>query len=140
MFSGVGRGDIINALRPCVLRPRRSARGGTPPPDEAAGKSRASLPVPVRDLAGNDGGGITGGALDDPAAAARQIIDDLGFDDEIGAILADPDLARALDVPSGAPLVSMTRTMFDNKGAIASQLTLIPPGRGRLRTSIEVPD
>lgn len=63
------------------------------------------------------------------------------FDDEVGAVLADPDLARALDVRIGAPLVEMARTMFDGTGKpIAHQWTVIPPDRGKLRTSIESPD
>lgn len=62
------------------------------------------------------------------------------FEDEVGAILADPMLARTLDVPIGTALVELSRTMFDSQGPIAFQWSVIPPGRGRLRTSIENPD
>lgn len=62
------------------------------------------------------------------------------FDDEVGAILADAMLARTLDVRIGAPLVEMSRTMFDERGPIAFQWTVIPPDRGKLRTSIDNPD
>jgi len=63
------------------------------------------------------------------------------FDDEIGATLADPRLARALDVRIGAPLVEVTRTMFDkDRRPIAHQWSFVPPDRGKLRSSMKSED
>jgi len=63
------------------------------------------------------------------------------FDDEIGATLADPGLARALDVRIGAPLVELTCTMFDKDSRpIAHQWSFVPPQRGKLRSSIKSED
>jgi GntR family transcriptional regulator len=60
------------------------------------------------------------------------------FDDEIGATLADPDLALSLDVAIGAPLVEISRTMYDGvRHPIAHQWTFVPPDRGKLRTSVK---
>lgn len=59
------------------------------------------------------------------------------FDDTIGAVAADPDLARALEVKIGAPLIELSRLICGPARApLAYQWTVIPPGRGKLRTSI----
>lgn len=59
------------------------------------------------------------------------------FDDTIGAIVADPELARTLEVRIGAPLIELSRVIYGReKAPLAYQWTAIPPGRGMLRTSI----
>lgn len=60
------------------------------------------------------------------------------FDDTIGAVAADPDLARVLDVQIGAPLIELARVIRGAKAIpLAHQWTIIPPARGVLRTSIK---
>lgn len=60
------------------------------------------------------------------------------FEDELGAVLADATTARALEVPIGAPLVELTRVMFDRDDQpLAFQWTVIPPDRCKLRTSVD---
>lgn len=59
------------------------------------------------------------------------------FDDTIGAVAADPDLGRVLEVQIGAPLIELSR-VIRGTGArpLAHQWTIIPPARGALRTTI----
>lgn len=55
-------------------------------------------------------------------------------EDEVGAALADPALATALDVRIGDPLLDMVRTMRnEERRPLALQRTLIPPQRFKLR-------
>src|SRR5262244_1199411 len=46
--------------------------------DEAAGESTRRLPLARDDLAGDQGGDVAIGALDEAAAATRQVVHDLG--------------------------------------------------------------
>jgi GntR family transcriptional regulator len=58
-------------------------------------------------------------------------------EDEVGATLADPLVAGALQVRVGDPLLEMARTMYGADGEpIAFQWTLVPPDRFRLRIVI----
>ncbi len=58
-------------------------------------------------------------------------------DDVIGATLADPPVADALRVPVGAPLLEMTRTMYDDDGeGIAYQWTVASPDVMKLRIAL----
>jgi GntR family transcriptional regulator len=62
-------------------------------------------------------------------------------EDEVGATLADPAVAAALDVTIGAPLLEMARVMFDDTGdPVVCQWTLISPRRHRLRIVVEATD
>jgi GntR family transcriptional regulator len=60
---------------------------------------------------------------------------DLGeVDQTIGARLADADMAKALEVEIGAPLLEVFSTFIDASGdPLAFQRTYIPPERRRLR-------
>jgi GntR family transcriptional regulator len=58
-------------------------------------------------------------------------------EDEVGAALADPILAQALQLQVGDPLLEVTRTMYDpDRRPVAYQWSLIPPTRYRLRLLI----
>jgi GntR family transcriptional regulator len=59
-------------------------------------------------------------------------------EDEIGATLADPGVAAALEISAGEPLIEIYRRMLDADGApLAYQWTVVPSGMFRLRVVIE---
>jgi GntR family transcriptional regulator len=59
-------------------------------------------------------------------------------DDQIGATLADPIIARELELNIGSPLIELARVMQDAKGRnLCYQISLIPPDRHKIRVSIE---
>lgn len=59
-------------------------------------------------------------------------------EDQVGAVLAEPEVARALQIRAGAPLLEILRVMFDaQRVPIAYQVTLIPPEQRKLRIVIE---
>jgi len=58
-------------------------------------------------------------------------------EESVGAALADPEVAGEIEVKVGAPLLELSRVMFDARGRpIAYQLTLVPPERRKLRLNI----
>lgn len=62
-------------------------------------------------------------------------------EETVGAALADPEVAAEIGVKIGAPLLELSRVMFDvRERPIAYQLTLIPPERRKLRLNIEPQD
>jgi GntR family transcriptional regulator len=57
---------------------------------------------------------------------------------EVGATLADPILAAALDIRVGDPLLEICQIVFDeHRNPLAFQRTLIPPHRYKLRILVE---
>jgi GntR family transcriptional regulator len=60
------------------------------------------------------------------------------LEDEVSATLADPEVAVALDVRIGAPLLEVSRILLDgDRRPIAHLSTFFPPDRGKLRTAID---
>jgi GntR family transcriptional regulator len=60
------------------------------------------------------------------------------FEDTVSAVVADPELARSLEVMIGAPLVDISRVIYGpGKTPLAYQRTLVPPGRVILRVNIQ---
>ena len=56
---------------------------------------------------------------------------------EIGAVLASPDVAQALDVEVGSALIALTRVIFDGKGhGIEHLLALYRPDRYEMRMDL----
>jgi GntR family transcriptional regulator len=85
------------------------------------------------------------GRLTREALERMTLIDALGrgghvvdrVEDEVGATLADPAAAEALNVGIGAPLIDVVRIMFDaDRVPIAYQRALIPPERHKLHIVI----
>jgi GntR family transcriptional regulator len=63
----------------------------------------------------------------------------LRAEETVGATLADPEVAAEIDVKVGAPLLELSRVMFDAADRpIGYQLTLVPPERRKLRLLIQV--
>jgi GntR family transcriptional regulator len=59
-------------------------------------------------------------------------------EDEVGATLATPVVASTLDVAVGAPLIEVTRIMYDRvRTPIAYQRALIPPERHKLQIVVQ---
>jgi len=62
-------------------------------------------------------------------------------EETVGATLADPEVAAEIDLKVGAPLLELSRVMFDpNDRPIGHQLTLVPPERRKLRLIIQAGD
>jgi GntR family transcriptional regulator len=60
------------------------------------------------------------------------------FEDTVSAVVADPELARSLEVMIGAPIVDLTRVIYGpGKTPLAYQRTLLPPGRATLRVHLQ---
>jgi GntR family transcriptional regulator len=61
-------------------------------------------------------------------------------EDEVGAVLADPDVAVALGIRVGEPLVEMTRTLRSVTEPLLFQWSLLPPTRYKLRLLVRRDD
>jgi GntR family transcriptional regulator len=69
------------------------------------------------------------------AKAGRPVV---RADDQIGATLADPLIARELQVNIGSPLIELARVMQDAQRCnLCYQISLVPPDRHKIRVSVE---
>ncbi len=58
-------------------------------------------------------------------------------DQTVSAVLAEPGVARALDVPVGSPLLSVLRTVFDQRGRAVEHIAILyRPDRYQYRTKL----
>ncbi len=58
-------------------------------------------------------------------------------DQTVSAVLAEPGVARALEVPVGSPLLSVVRTVFDQRGRPVEHIALLyRPDRYQYRTKL----
>lgn len=58
-------------------------------------------------------------------------------DQTVTAVLAEPGVAQALDVPVGSPLISVVRTVFDQRGRPVEHIAILyRPDRYQYRTKL----